>query len=99
MIGDLINGTFESLGSIFILFSIIKLHKEKQVKGVDYKHIAFFTIWGIWNLYYYPSLNQRLSFIGGILIVIANVVWVSQIIYYSRVNREGRCKKTVKENT
>jgi ABC-type transport system involved in cytochrome c biogenesis permease subunit len=99
MIGDLINGTFESLGSVFILFSIIKLHKEKQVKGVDYKHIAFFTIWGIWNLYYYPSLNQRLSFIGGILIVIANVVWVSQIIYYSRVNGEVRCKKVVKENT
>lgn len=88
MIGDVINGLFESLGSIFILFSIIKLHKEKKVKGVDHKHIVFFTLWGFWNLYYYPSLNQSLSFVGGILIVIANVIWVSQIIYYERKQNE-----------
>jgi len=88
---DAINGTFEILGSFFILMSVIKLHKDKQVKGVDWKHVAFFTLWGVWNLHYYPTLNQRLSFYGGIAIVAMNAIWVVQLLHYTKKKqKEGK---------
>ena len=61
---DLINGTFEASGSLFILRSIFLLHKQKLVRGVSLIHVAFFMAWGWWNLYYYPHLGQWLSFWG-----------------------------------
>lgn len=80
---DTINALFESSSCIFIGMSILKLHKDKQVKGVDWKHIIFFVVWGFWNMYYYPSLGQWKSFFGGVLITIFNSIWVMQILYYS----------------
>lgn len=80
---DLINGTFESCGGFFILFSVIKLYKEKIVRGVHWVHTSFFTSWGFWNLYYYPALDQWFSFFGGFFLVLVNTIWLSQIIYYN----------------
>jgi hypothetical protein len=81
---DLINGSYEFLASPFMLLSIIKLYKDKQVKGISWVHVFYFTSWGYWNLYYYPHLNQKISFIGGIFVVIINTIWLLQIIYYLR---------------
>lgn len=81
---DLINGTFESLGAFFILQSVIKLHRDKVVRGVSWLHSGFFAAWGYWNLFYYPHLDQWFSFVGGVGIVAANTFWLGQIIYYTR---------------
>lgn len=86
---DLINGTFELLGAPFILMSIIKLHKEKRVRGVSWIHVTFFSSWGFWNLYYYPHLNQWVSFFGGLALVLTNTFWLGQIIYYLRKERKN----------
>jgi hypothetical protein len=59
---DLINGLFEGCGALFISRSIYLLHRQKKVRGVSLIHVAFFMFWGWWNLYYYPHLNQWLSF-------------------------------------
>jgi hypothetical protein len=83
-IADLINGSYEILGGFFILTSINKLHKEKQVHGVSWVHAGFFATWGYWNLYYYPYLGQTWSFIGGIGVVVTNTIWLIQLIYYSK---------------
>lgn len=80
---DIINGIFESFGSIFICFSIAKVLKDKEVKGISWIHASFFTAWGFWNLFYYPSLDQWFSFFGGVAIVSANFVWVVLLIYFS----------------
>ena len=81
---DLINGLFEILGMFFICPSIIKLYREKEVRGISYVHASYFFVWGVWNLYFYPSLGQTWSFIGAIGIVIANFIWVCQLLYYRR---------------
>ena len=86
---DIINGLFELLGTPFILLSVFKLYKEKQVKGVSWLHAGYFTVWGWWNLYYYPYLSQWASTVGCVLIVIANTVWVTLMIYYLRRNKKG----------
>jgi hypothetical protein len=81
---DLINGTFESIGAFFILLSVIKLYRDKKVRGVSWVHVGFFATWGYWNLYYYPHLNQWFSFFGGLGIVVTNSIWLCQLIYYSK---------------
>jgi hypothetical protein len=84
MYPDLINGLFEFLGGVLICLSIYKLHKQKIVRGVSPLPVAFFALWGYWNLLYYPSLHQWFSFFGGLVVVTANTIWVIQMYYYLR---------------
>ena len=51
---DSVNGAFELCGGFFILLSVRQLYLDKQVKGVSLSHVGFFTLWGAWNLVYYP---------------------------------------------
>lgn len=87
-IPDLINGLLECGGGVFISMSIVKLHRDRLVRGVAWQASAFFTAWGFYNLYFYPHLDQWLSFLGCGLTTFANVIWFGQIIYYKR--REAR---------
>ena len=80
---DVVNGTFEGVGGILGVISIIKLSKDKVIKGVSWFPTLFFTVWGIWNLFYYPMLNQHWSFVGGIILSLTNCTWVIMAIYYS----------------
>jgi len=81
---DIVNGTFELSGGAFILLSIMKALREKSSGGVNWVHAAFFSAWGLWNLYYYPSLGQWVSFVGGIGVVSMNTVWVVLLIRYRK---------------
>jgi hypothetical protein len=89
---DLINGLFELFGGLLLFINCWKIFKDKQISGIAITPTAFFTVWGYWNLYYYPSLNQTLSFIGGIVVVAANSIWVLLAIYYQRKGKDGREK-------
>lgn len=81
---DLVNGAFESLGGIFLFLNVLRVLKDKSVKGISIVPTAFFSVWGVWNLFYYPSLDQWASFFGGALVVVMNTIWVSLAIYYAR---------------
>ena len=83
MIADFINGAFELLGGFFIALSVLKIHRSKKAEGIHWGHMAFFTAWGFWNLFYYPSLDQWASFTGGLLLVLVNCVYLGQVLYYS----------------
>lgn len=85
---DGVNGTYEFLAGVFILNNCRVLFNDKKVRGVSIISTAFFTSWGYWNLYYYPSLNQWMSFVGGALLVIVNTLYVSLMIYYMRKEKE-----------
>ncbi len=90
---DAVNGTYELVGGIFLLLNFIKLYKDKKVRGIMLSSAAFFASWSWWNLYYYPSLNQWISFAGGLLIGITNATWIIMAIYYQRKERRGTiCK-------
>lgn len=84
MISDIVNGIFEIIGGLFILNHCRVLYKDKQVKGVSVLSTVVFTLWGFCNLYFYPSLNQMISFVGGVIMVIANTLYVGMLIHYSR---------------
>lgn len=73
---DAINGLFELGMSAIISRSIMRLWREKKVRGWSAGAVTWPTAWGLWNLYYYPHLGQWCSFAGGSLVVIANVTWL-----------------------
>ena len=85
---DIINGLFELFGGCLLLLNILRLHKDKCIKGVSWTPVAFFTSWGFWNLYYYPSLEQWFSFFGGLFIVFINSIWLIQVFYYNKKKKE-----------
>lgn len=79
---DAVNGLFELFAGFFVLNHCRVLHIDKMVRGASVISTIFFFTWGLWNLFYYPHLDQWASFAGGILIVMANCLWVSMMIYY-----------------
>lgn len=79
---DAINGSFELAAGFFVLNHCRVLHAHKQVRGVSLTSVAFFVIWGVWNMYYYPSLNQPISFYGGVFVVAANAFYLGQMWRY-----------------
>jgi len=84
---DLANGLFELFGGVLLWMNVRKLYRDKEYKGVSKAPVAFFMAWGYWNLYFYPAFGAWLSFFGGLNIVVANTVWLVQMVYYSRTNK------------
>jgi hypothetical protein len=79
---DFVNGSFELLAGFFVLNHCRVLRLHKQARGVSLVSVCFFTMWGLWNLYYYPALNQPLSFYGGLFVVAANALYVGMMVSY-----------------
>lgn len=87
---DNVNGLFELLGGLFIMLSCIKLYKDKKVRGVSVIAIIYFTLWGYWNIHYYPHLGQWVSFAGGLCVVTVNTIWLAMMIYYIRKEQDDK---------
>lgn len=81
---DQINGTFELVGAWFAWVNALTLYREKGVRGVYWPAWAFFSAWGLWNLFYYPALEQWWSFYGGVALVSGNLAWVGLAMVYQR---------------
>lgn len=81
---DQINGLFEFVGSIFILNHCRVLYTEKKVAGISVLSVVFFTTWGVWNMFYYPHLDQWWSFWGGLAICLSNFYYVALLVYYKK---------------
>jgi len=83
-IPDLINGNFEFIAGILLWLNVFRVYRDKQIQGIHIFPTAFFALWGFWNLFYYPHLGQWLSFVGGIMVVVPNTIWVSLAVYYTK---------------
>lgn len=79
---DQINALLELGGAIFLIPSLIEAFKKKLIVGVSWITPIFFTSWGLWNCWYYPSLGQYYSAIAAIIMFIANIVWLGMILKY-----------------
>lgn len=81
---DLINAAFEVVGGALCWVNVRRLKRDKETKGVYWPVSIFFAAWGLWNLYFYAALGQWASWVGGILLVSGNLVWVVMAAYYRR---------------
>ena len=87
---DKLNGVFELLGGFFIMLSCIRLYRDKKVRGVSFVHIAYFTLWGYWNIEYYSNLDQWVSLIGSLTVTLVNTVWLGMLLYYLRKEQKEK---------
>lgn len=81
---DAVNALLELVGGLFVLGHCRAVYRDRAVKGVSILSTVFFLCWGMWNLYYYPSLGQWLSLAGGIFLTLANCLWVVLLIRYRK---------------
>ena len=81
---DLDNGGFEICGGIAMANNCRSLYRAKMLRGVSYVSTMFFTVWSLFNLVYFPSLDQPFSFYGGLAIVSANLVYIILMIRYRK---------------
>ena len=88
---DILNGSFEIGATVSISFNCLRVRKDKAVKGINAYATLYFSLWGMWNLFYYSHLDQWFSFLSGGTVVLINSYYVWLLIYYTR--RE-RSKKT-----
>lgn len=79
---DAVNGTFELGGGFMLLKNIIRLRKDRMVRGVDWTVQMWFLVYGLWNMFYYPHLKQWCSFAGGVLVVVMNGIWLAYARFY-----------------
>jgi hypothetical protein len=84
MSGDVVNGCFELFGGVLLWINVFQILKDRAFRGVNIVPVAFFAMWGLWNLYYYPSIDQWYSFVGGINVVLANITYVFLMFKYRR---------------
>lgn len=47
---DIVNSIFEFIGGITAWVNCYKVFKDKKIRGVFWPFVAFFTLWGFWNL-------------------------------------------------
>ena len=87
MIPDWINGCFEIAAAGFIMNHVRVLRKFRQPFGVSVLSVTFFALWGFWNIFYYPHLGQWFSFVGGLVVVITNVVYIATLILLRKQHR------------
>jgi hypothetical protein len=81
---DAVNGLFELCGAVALWQNVRAIRRDKTIAGVHWGATAFFTTGGLWNLYYYPSLDQWASFAGGLAIAGVNLVWLGYVWKYRR---------------
>lgn len=87
---DSINALFNMAGGVFVFLNVIRLHKDKRVRGVSAIAVAFFTTWAWWKLLYYPLIGQHASAYSAGILTMVHMVWLSQMIYYNRKERHGK---------
>lgn len=81
---DIINATFETCASGFVLLNARDIWRRKAVAGQTAPTLVFFTAWGVWNIVYYPSLDQWASTAGAWGVTIANALTLALVLKYRK---------------
>jgi hypothetical protein len=79
---DIGNALFELGGALAVGLSIRQVLIDREVQGISIWQVLFFQCWGMWNLYFYPSVGQPWSFAAGVLLVGANSVYAGLLAYF-----------------
>lgn len=81
---DAINAGFELMGVLASLLNVVALLRHREVRGCAPEAVAFFTVWGVWNIWYYTHLDQTYSAVAAGGLVIVNGAWLLLAWRYSR---------------
>lgn len=85
---DVVNGAFELAGAIVIGRQCFHVLRDREVAGVRWTLPGFFWLWGLWNLFYYPSLQQPWSFAGACLVFLTHSCYAILLWRFYRAGGE-----------
>ena len=80
---DKVNAGFEIAAALFIIYNCFILHHDKLVRGISPYSYVLFTAWSIWNMFFYPIVEQTFSFYAATLMAIAQLVYTCMLAYYT----------------
>lgn len=89
MNADIGNAVFEAGSAVLLWLNVRRLCKDQSIAGVSLVPAAWFSAWGFWNIFYYWHLGQRLSWLMGLFVCVANTTWVLLALYLRRRQREN----------
>ncbi len=92
---DAINACFEAGGALFLCLNVARIRRDRTVRGVSLWPTAWWSAWGVWNVYYYSALAQPASFWAGVAVVIVNTVWLAHALAYARRERLGLARRVL----
>ncbi len=72
---DNINAFFIYGGSFFILMNCIELYRAKLLSGVSLFSLFFYTVWGMFNAYYYADLGKIQPMLAEVAISVLNIMY------------------------
>lgn len=81
---DAINAGFELAGALCVWLNVKRLWIDREVRGVDWRVTCFFWVWGVWNLWYYPNLDQWFSAVAGGILALGNTTWILLYLHNKR---------------
>lgn len=80
---DMVNASFQIGAGLAVSAHCGRLYADKEARGLSIPAVLFFAVWGGWNLFYYPQLNQIWSFAGGIFVTLSNLIYLALLVTYS----------------
>ncbi len=83
MIADFINSGFNIAAGAFVMLNVRRVWRDREVRGASPWTPAFFAAWGLWNLWFYPSVSCWASFVGGLGVLFANVIYLFLMVRFS----------------
>lgn len=83
------NALFEAVGAVLTWMNFVRLRRDRIVLGVYWPVTAFFAAWGVWNLFYYPSVGHYWSAAIGAVLCTGNVAWV--VLALKLMRKEKLC--------
>jgi len=87
---DKVNSSLLGLSAILLAMNVRQLYQDKTVRGVSLWPVVLYDVWGIWDLYYFPSLNQWFSMCASFIACCINTVWLALAIYYTYFKRAAQ---------
>ncbi len=84
---DIINSFFELGGSIAVWVGVHAIWKDKGYAGGHVMQIIFFLVLSAWRVFYFNSLHQDFSRTAEMFRLVANLTYLSLMVYYGRIHK------------
>mgnify|MGYP001599850197 CR=1 FL=1 len=83
---DSVNAGFELACALLLWANVRTLYKDKQIKGIALSPNYLYLAGGLWDLYYYPFLNQWISFFACAVYTTGFTLWLGMAVWYMHLS-------------
>lgn len=80
---DLINSLFISGAIIAAYLDLRQVWRDRAVRGITAATSVLFTMWPVWDLYYYHCLGQFVSMFACLVLVCMRATWAISAWYFT----------------